>query len=117
MPHEEAAKHLDMARQLSLSLLYWPQTEAPRPDGGAGWQEFRLRTDLLGIADGLAMCPYIRESRRIKAEFTVVEQHVSTAARMGATGKPREEVTSALFPGLHRRRQLFNRPASQHRRR
>ena len=31
---EEARKHVDAAKQLSLSLFYWLQTEAPRPDGG-----------------------------------------------------------------------------------
>jgi hypothetical protein len=75
---EEAARHLARAKQLSLSLLYWMQTEAPRPDGGQGWKGLRLRPDLVGTEDGLAMYPYIRESRRIRAEFTVVEQHVGT---------------------------------------
>ena len=42
--------------------------------------------------------PYIRESRRIKAEFTVLEQHVGTDARIQLTGKSREEVTAELFP-------------------
>lgn len=65
------------AKQLSLSLLYWLQTEAPRPDGGAGYPGCRLRPDLSGTDDGFAMHPYIRESRRIEAMFTVVEQHVS----------------------------------------
>ncbi len=32
-------------------------------------------------SDGLAKAPYIRESRRIQAEFTVLEQHVGTDAR------------------------------------
>ncbi|MDF2726390.1 MAG: FAD-dependent oxidoreductase, partial [Paenibacillus sp.] len=64
-----------------LSLLYWLQTEAPRPDGKQGWPGLRLRPDLVGTEDGLAMYPYIRESRRIKAEFTVLEQHVATACR------------------------------------
>ncbi len=40
---EEAARHVRLAKQLSLSLLYWMQTEAPRPDGGAGWKGLRLR--------------------------------------------------------------------------
>ena len=31
-----------------------------------------------GTEDGLAKYPYIRESRRIQAEFTVLEQHVGT---------------------------------------
>lgn len=74
---EDKAKHLYNAKQLSLSLLYWMQTEAPRPDGGFGYPGIRLRKDVLGTEDGLAMYPYIRESRRIKAEFTVKEQHIS----------------------------------------
>ncbi len=40
---EEAARHLKRAKQLSLSLLYWMQTEAPLPDGKAGWKGLRLR--------------------------------------------------------------------------
>ncbi len=86
----EAARHLERGRQLSLSLLYWMQTEA-------GWKGLRIRPDVTGTADGLAKAPYIREARRIQAEFTVVEEHVGTEARMKATGKPREEVTAAPF--------------------
>lgn len=74
--------HLRRAKQLSLSLLYWLQTEAPRPDGGGiGYPGLRLRKDVVGTEDGLAMYPYIRESRRIKAKFTVLEQHVSATVR------------------------------------
>jgi hypothetical protein len=74
---EERKRHLKGAKQLSLSLLYWLQTEAPRPDGGVGYPGLRLRKDVLGTEDGLAMAPYIRESRRIKAEFTILEQHLT----------------------------------------
>lgn len=81
VPAEEAAKHLEAAKQLSLSLLYWLQTEAPRPDGGTGYPGLRLRKDVVGTEDGLAKYPYIRESRRIKAEFTVLEQHIASAVR------------------------------------
>jgi hypothetical protein len=63
-----------------LSLLYWLQTEAPRPDGGVGYPGLYLRPDLVGTADGLAKQPYIRESRRIRAVFTITEQHVSPTA-------------------------------------
>lgn len=88
---DEARRHLWRAKQLSLSLLYWMQTEAPRPDGKLGWKGLRIRPDQTGTASGLAKYPYIRESRRIKAEFTVVEQHVSTAVRkkegMGETAE------------------------------
>ncbi|MEU8227348.1 FAD-dependent oxidoreductase [Kribbella sp. NPDC048915] len=77
----DAAKHLQAAKELSLSVLYWLQTEAPRADGGSGFPGLRLRADVVGSADGLAQAPYIRESRRIKAEYTVVEQDLSVAVR------------------------------------
>jgi hypothetical protein len=94
---EEAARHLRRAKQLSLSLLYWIQTEAPRPDGGAGWKGLRLRPDIVDTVDGLAKYPYIREARRIRAEFTVLEHHVGTEARQKATGKKGEELTAEQF--------------------
>jgi hypothetical protein len=82
-PPDQVAKHLQAARQLSLSLLYWMQTEAPRPDGAAGYPGLSLRPDITGTDDGLAKYPYIRESRRIRAVFTVTENHVGTTARGG----------------------------------
>ena len=85
---------------------------APRPDGKTGWKGLRLRPDLVGTEDGLAKAPYIRESRRIKAEFTVVEQHVGTEARRRQTHQ--QNVEAETFPGQRRRRQLPDRPASQH---
>ncbi|MDC3413812.1 FAD-dependent oxidoreductase [Aquibacillus sp. 3ASR75-11] len=78
---QDKAKHLQGARQLSLSLLYWLQTEAPREDGKKGYPEMRLRPDITGTEDGLAMHPYIRESRRIEALYTVVEQDINSAYR------------------------------------
>jgi hypothetical protein len=79
--HEsESTRHLESARELSRSFLYWLQTEAPRSDGGAGWPGLRLRGDVFGTADGLAKTPYIRESRRIEAQLTVTELHVGVQA-------------------------------------
>lgn len=78
----EQGRNLDAARQLSLSLLYWLQTEAPHPDGGFGYPGLRLRGDVMGgMPDGLAQAPYIRESRRLRAEFTVLEQHIAYPLR------------------------------------
>ncbi|WP_049577757.1 FAD-dependent oxidoreductase [Streptomyces sp. SBT349] len=87
---EERTRHLAGARELSLSMLYWLQTEAPRPDGGTGWPGLRLRGDVMGTADGLAKAPYIRESRRILARRRVVEQDLSFAVRgeAGAVAYP-----------------------------
>lgn len=84
---KEFKKHLENAKQLSLSLFYWLQTEVPRPDGGKGWPGLRLRGDVFGTKDGLAKYPYIRESRRIKAVFTILEEHVGAANRALITGK------------------------------
>jgi FAD-dependent oxidoreductase family protein len=75
------AKRVAAARQLSLSMLYWLQTEAPRPDGGSGWPGLRLRPDITGTADGLAKAPYIRESRRIRGLYTVTEADVALEVR------------------------------------
>jgi hypothetical protein len=85
VPEAERQKNLRGARQLSLSLLYWMQTEAPRPDGGQGYPGLRLRGDVTGTLD-LAKSVYVRESRRILAEFTVLEQHVGVLARKGLVG-------------------------------
>jgi hypothetical protein len=75
----DAAAHLAGARQLSLSFLHWLQTEA-------GWPGLRLRGDVVGdTPDGLAKAPYVRESRRIAAEYTVVEQDIASDVR-GAHG-------------------------------
>jgi hypothetical protein len=77
----EADRHLRGARDLSLSLLYWLQTEAPRPDDGHGYPGLRLRGDLMPTEHGLAEAPYVRESRRIRAQRTVVEQDLNPEVR------------------------------------
>ncbi len=71
---DEKQKSINAAKQQSLSFLYYLQTEL-------GFGGLKLRSDVVGTADGLAKMPYVRESRRIKAEFTIIEQHVSAAAR------------------------------------
>lgn len=77
----DAAVHLEAARAQSRAMLYWLQTEAPRPDGGRGWPGLRLRPDVAGTDDGFAMAPYIRESRRIVAEYRVTELDLSIQVR------------------------------------
>jgi len=84
---KEFNHHVYRAKQLSLSLLYWLQTEAPRSGGGYGWPGLRLRKDIMGTEDGLAKYPYIREARRIKSLFTIKEEHVGVANRELVYGK------------------------------
>lgn len=78
----DAERNLEMARQQTLSLVYWLQTEAPRADGGKGYK-VKPRGDVMGTDDGLAKAPYIRESRRIKAIKTVTEEEVSRRYNKG----------------------------------
>lgn len=81
VPAAEARVHRDRAKELSRCFMYWMQTEAPRPDGGTGYPGLKLRGDMMGTNDGFAKSVYIRESRRIRAEFTVVEQHIASGDR------------------------------------
>lgn len=95
----EQARTLEAARQLSLSLLYWLQTEAPHPDGGIGYPGLRLRGDVVGgTPDGLAAAPYVRSSRRLRAEFTVLEQHIAHAPRPHGP----EQFTDSVGVGCYR---------------
>lgn len=94
---EEASRNLEKAKQQSLSLLYWMQTEAPREDGKRGWPGLRLRNDITGTSHGLAKRPYIRESRRIRANFTVLENHIGAEARSIICGLPENRVTAERF--------------------
>lgn len=55
------------ARELSLCLLHWLQTEAD----GRGYPELQPAPEVFGTADGLAPQVYVRESRRIVARHTL----------------------------------------------
>ncbi|MBR6568890.1 MAG: FAD-dependent oxidoreductase [Clostridia bacterium] len=60
--------HLAQAREQTLCVAYWL------------WEQgYNVRLDgaHLGTEDGLAKAPYIRESRRIVAKKTIVEQEVA----------------------------------------
>lgn len=81
------AERLALGKALSLGFLYWLQTEAPRDDGGFGYPEFYLRTDVLGSKDGLSKYPYIRESRRIVGQHTIVEEEIVVATNPGARAR------------------------------
>jgi hypothetical protein len=70
---------LQDAKRVSLGFLYWLQQEAP---------ELKLRPDVMDTADGLSKHPYIRESRRIRALKTIVEQQVSAKYQKGKTAAP-----------------------------
>ena len=87
-PEDMARTYLEEARQQTLGFLYGMQTAAQRPDGGIGYPGLYLAPEVTGTADGLAKAPYIRESRRILAEFTVKEQHIWAGDRVEAEPFP-----------------------------
>lgn len=76
---EEAAV-VEAARNLSLCLLHWLRTEAPRPDGGQGYPELALAPDVLGTMDGLAQQVYVRESRRIVGLDCLTQDEIAAGA-------------------------------------
>jgi len=96
IPLEKREKVLTAAKELSLAFLFWLWYEAPRdprdpkadpsleknwsvdPVTGKnrGYASLKFRPDVMGTVDGLSMFPYIRESRRMRALFTVKQQHL-----------------------------------------
>ena len=96
-PQDDVAAGLREAREQSIAFFYWMQTEAPRPDGGVGYPGLFLRPDIVGTDDGLAKYAYIRESRRIRALFTVTENHVGVDAR--GRGKAAEPFADSVGIG------------------
>ena len=97
---DERAEAERAAHELTLSLVHWLQTEAPRPDGGTGYPNLQPAKGPLGTGDGFAMRPYIREARRIRAHTTVTEQHVGVEARDGLTCA--EEFADTVGVGSYR---------------
>ena len=100
VPEKEFQATFERGKQLSHSLFYWLQTEAPREDGGIGWRGLRLRGDIMGTEDGMAKYPYIREARRIKAEFTVLEEHVGAENRKLVAGEEAGKRAADFFDSV-----------------
>lgn len=86
-PSQDAAI-IAQARQATLGYVYWLQTECPRDDGsGTGYPELMVRSDQFGTADGTSAQPYIREGRRIRAAYTIVQQDLDGVYNTGARAK------------------------------
>lgn len=81
------SQRLARAKNLSLGFLYWMQTELRRDDGGVGYPEFKLRSDVMGTADGVSKYPYIRESRRLATGRFIREMDIIKASNSGARAR------------------------------
>ena len=95
---QEAEIHRKGSRRLSLCFLHWLQTEAPRTDGGTGWPGLRACPGVLGSDDGLALAPYIRESRRIRSELTLTEKHLGVEQRLAGQRARHTSLGAEPFP-------------------
>lgn len=100
VPESVKTKRLQESRDLTMCLLYWLQTEAPRHDGGTGYPGLYLAPQYTGTEDGLAKYPYIRESRRILARRTLVEQDVAADDNPGRDRAP--ELSDSVGVGAYR---------------
>ena len=104
VPAPDAAANREAARRMSLALVHFLQTEVePGYGGGRGFPGIRPRPDVFDTADGLAVQPYIRESRRICAEYTVTERsfHREQPGRQAAPERFRRRRGGGRLP--HRR--------------
>jgi len=76
LENSDPQRVLAEARKLTQCYLYWLQNEAPRDEGGTGYPEIRIVPEATGTPDGIAMAPYVREARRLRAATIVREQDV-----------------------------------------
>lgn len=76
-PLDEQIRILKRSKAFAQGFLYWLQTECPRDEGGTGYPEMQLDLAAMGSEDGFALHPYVRESRRLKAEFTLTQPHLA----------------------------------------
>ncbi len=70
---------VSQARELTRAFIHWLRTEAPRDGGGYGYPELRLAPEISGTADGLALAPYVRESRRLRVARPVSSHDLAPA--------------------------------------
>ncbi len=54
----------------------------------------------MGTNDGMAKYPYIRESRRIKAEFTILEKHVGAENRKMVAGEEAGKKAAGFYDSV-----------------
>ncbi len=105
VPMTERDAALRGARDLSLSLLYWMQTEAPRHDNPdrLGYPGLRLAPEITGSLDGLAKSIYIREPRRLRARTMLTESHLGYDQRLAARAhnKPLPNMDATEFGSGH----------------
>ncbi len=87
---EDFARILQAAKRTSYAFLHWLQKDLNHP-------ELKLRADMMDTADGLSKYPYIRESRRLRAQSRVVEQDIVEEAQPGPRARWFEDSVGTGF--------------------
>jgi hypothetical protein len=87
-PARDVARALQNAKHASVGFLRWLQTSASATGHRIGAPELKLAPSIMDSSDGLSKHPYIRESRRIRALTTVVQQDVAIAGQPGPRARP-----------------------------
>ena len=85
------------AKELTASLVYWLQTDAPNADGGRGNPLLHLAADVLGT-DGYAQQVYVRESRRIVGLDCLTQSQILAQPTEGGAAAPNAVVPNAFIP-------------------
>ncbi|MCA2997903.1 MAG: FAD-dependent oxidoreductase [Rhodocyclaceae bacterium] len=75
------------AKELTASLVFWLQTDAPNADGGRGHPQLQLAADVLGT-DGFAQQVYVRESRRIVGRECLAQSQILANPTAGGIVEP-----------------------------
>ena len=82
MEDPRAQEHREQARELTRCVVWWLRNDAPHMDGsGKKGYPVKLCPRVMGTEDGLAKAPYVRESRRIQALYTIPENDMSKLLR------------------------------------
>jgi pimeloyl-ACP methyl ester carboxylesterase len=68
--------NIELSKELTLSLVYYLQNDL-------NYKGIQFVPNILGTEDGFAQAPYIRESRRIKALYTIKEESISIKGNNG----------------------------------
>jgi hypothetical protein len=85
------------AKELTASLVFWLQTDAPNADGGRGHPQLQLAADVLGT-DGFAQQVYVRESRRIIGLDCLTQSQILAQPTEGGAAAPNAVVPNAFIP-------------------
>ena len=92
------------AKELTRSFVHWLRTEAPRDDGGRGYPELRPASEVTGTPDGMALAPYVRESRRIADHEPITLHDIAPRPGHARAREWRDSVAVGWYHAdLHRR--------------